>query len=266
VLDLDELRADCGRCVALCCVAPAFLRSADFAIDKPAGVPCLHLADDHRCSIHDRLRPSGFPGCVAFDCFGAGQRLTQDTFSGSDWRGTPEVAAPMMAAFPVLRGLHELLWHLLSASRWEQAAALRPDLLEAAQRVEDVAQLPGEQLARVDVDALRAAAGPLLREASAVLRAGLDGPDLEGADLAGEALRDRDLSGASFRNALLVGADLRRADLSYADLLGADLRGADLRGAQLETALFVTRTQIGGARGDLGTTLPALIERPAHWS
>ncbi len=35
-----DLRADCGRCAGLCCVAPAFTASADFAIDKPAGQPC----------------------------------------------------------------------------------------------------------------------------------------------------------------------------------------------------------------------------------
>ena len=40
------LRADCSRCEALCCVAPAFAASADFAIDKPAGVPCPRLRDD----------------------------------------------------------------------------------------------------------------------------------------------------------------------------------------------------------------------------
>ena len=38
-----ELRADCSRCVGLCCVAPAFARSADFAVDKPAGTPCTNL-------------------------------------------------------------------------------------------------------------------------------------------------------------------------------------------------------------------------------
>jgi hypothetical protein len=31
------LRADCERCFGLCCVAPAFAASADFAIDKDAG-------------------------------------------------------------------------------------------------------------------------------------------------------------------------------------------------------------------------------------
>nr|BFE68040.1 hypothetical protein GCM10020092_013410 [Actinoplanes digitatis] len=65
-----ELRADCGRCAGLCCVAPAFARSADFAIDKPAGRPCPNLAEDFRCGIHERLPEKGFRGCVVFDCFG----------------------------------------------------------------------------------------------------------------------------------------------------------------------------------------------------
>ncbi|HEY3438708.1 MAG TPA: pentapeptide repeat-containing protein, partial [Actinotalea sp.] len=35
-----ELVADCSRCAGLCCVVPAFVRSADFAITKPAQTPC----------------------------------------------------------------------------------------------------------------------------------------------------------------------------------------------------------------------------------
>src|SRR5438270_12612197 len=84
-----ELQADCDRCVGLCCVAPGFSASADFAIDKPPGDPCPNLATapgDFRCRIHERLRAEGFPGCTAYDCFGAGQHVTQVTFRGVDWR------------------------------------------------------------------------------------------------------------------------------------------------------------------------------------
>ena len=78
-----HLRADCSRCAGLCCVAPAFAASADFAIDKPAGTPCPNLRDDFRCGIHAAAAASaGFPGCEVFDCFGAGQQLTQVTFGG----------------------------------------------------------------------------------------------------------------------------------------------------------------------------------------
>ncbi len=57
------------------CVATAFARSADFAIDKPAERPCTKLLGDLRCGIHDGLRDQGFPGCDVFDFFGAGQQV-----------------------------------------------------------------------------------------------------------------------------------------------------------------------------------------------
>ena len=103
------LRADCGRCFGLCCVAPAFAASADFAIDKAAGQPCPNLRPDFGCGIHDELRPRGFRGCTVYDCFGAGQQVAQVTFGGRDWRGAPHTAGEMFAVFAVMRQLHELL-------------------------------------------------------------------------------------------------------------------------------------------------------------
>jgi uncharacterized protein YjbI with pentapeptide repeats len=261
-----ELRADCARCFALCCVGPAFSRSSEFAIDKPAGTPCPHLAVDHGCTIHDRLRPEGFAGCTAYDCFGAGQRLAQETFGGRDWRDHHEVAAPMLAALPVVRGLHELLWYLIEAAEWPEAGALRADLDDAAAEVERTATAGPAVVATVDVDLLRARAAPLLREASALVRARDAGPDHSEADLSGADLRETELIGADLRGALLLGADLRDADLTRADLLGADLRGARLDGARLADAHYLTRTRVGGALGDRRTTLPRDLDPPAHWN
>ena len=44
----SALRADCGSCFALCCVAPAFSASVDFAITKKAGQACPNLRTDFR--------------------------------------------------------------------------------------------------------------------------------------------------------------------------------------------------------------------------
>jgi uncharacterized protein YjbI with pentapeptide repeats len=260
-----DLRADCTQCFAICCVSPAFARSSDFAFDKPAGVPCPHLATDHRCSIHDRLRAEGFAGCTAYDCFGAGQRLAQETFGGRDWRADPEVAGPMFAALPIMRGLHELHWYLTDVLDQATSAPLRHDLWAVSERVERAAASPAGGILEVDLDALRSKVGPLLREASRLARARFDGPDHAGDDLSAADLRGADLRGVCLRGALLIGARLDDADLDHADLLGADLRGADLRGALLAGALFVTRTQLGGAGGDRRTTLPHGIARPTHW-
>ncbi len=182
---LTVLRADCARCVGLCCVVPAFARSADFAIDKPAGHPCPNLGTDHRCTIHDRLRPSGFPGCVVFDCFGAGQKVAAVALAGRDWRTSPDAAAAMMVAFPVVRALHELLWYLDAALARPSAAPVHAALAAAYDDVDGLTTAPASELAAVDVDAVRARVNPVLQRAGELVRAGAPRPgrELRGADL-----------------------------------------------------------------------------------
>jgi pentapeptide repeat protein len=279
-----RLRADCTRCAGLCCVAPAFAASADFAIDKPAGHACPNLRDDDRCGIHAELRERGFPGCTVFDCFGAGQQTVQVTFAGAPrWRDSPEQAAAVFAAFGVQRLLHELLWYLAEALALRAAAPLHRELAAMRGRVERLTAADAGELAAVDAGVLQAEAGALLLSVSELARAGVRRRSPAGArrepaigggrgvlqrrsaDLAGADLRRVDLRGASLRGALLIGADLRGADLQLTDLLGADLRGADVRGADLSGALFLTRRQVAGARGDAATSLPAGLERPPHW-
>jgi Pentapeptide repeats (8 copies) len=262
-----HLRADCANCAALCCVAPAFAASADFAMDKPAGVACPNLQADFRCGIHDRLRPSGFPGCVVFDCFGAGQHLTQGTFGGRTWRERPELAAQMFAVLPVMRQLHEILWHLTEAADLAADSPLAAEVDGARARTAALADGSAADLGTLDVAAHRAAVGDVLQRVSDLVRAGVPdrGRDRRGADLMGRDLRRVRLRGASLRGAYLIGADLRGADLSSVDMLGADLRGADLRGTDLGTSLFLTQPQMEAARGDMSTRLPVALSRPAHW-
>jgi hypothetical protein len=250
--------ADCSRCLALCCVGPAFAASADFAIDKPARTPCPHLRDDHACGIHDRLHERGFPGCVVFDCFGAGQQVVEVTFGGASRR-----EPAMFAALEVLRPLHEVLAlldeALASPAHGHAAADLRD-------RVEELVTRDAEALATVDVGAVRREAGAIFEGLVTEARAGRRGPDLRGADLVGKDLRRRDLRAARLRGALLLGADLRGVDLDRAELLGADLRGADVRGTRLAGALLLTGPQLTAARGDAATTVPPHLARPSHWA
>lgn len=272
----DELRADCTSCAGLCCVAPSFAASSDFAADKPAGQPCSHLRPDFRCGIHGELRERGFPGCTVYDCFGAGQKLTQLTFGGQDWRGSPQLAESMFSTFTVLRHLHELLWYLTEAlsrcpvnqPRGGSNDEPRGGLLAALEQTERLARGGPDQLRRLDMAEHHQRVNALLLRTSELVRAPTAGPALDrrGADLAGKNLRGADLRGANLRGTLLIGADLRGADLGLADLIGADLRGTDLRGADLGECLFLTQFQANAARGDRATTLPRALTRPAHWT
>lgn len=265
--DPAGLHADCSRCFGLCCVAPAFSVSAEFAIDKPAGHPCPHLLADSRCDIHTELRPRGFSGCIVYDCFGAGQKISQLTFAGQDWRHAPDTAPLMFDAFAVMRQLHELLWYLTESLTLPSTRQIREDVRAALDATERLTRGDAEALTRLDMDSYRQAVNVLLTEVSERARADVDaaGPDRRGADLVGAHLAGADLRGANLRGARLVGADLRDTDLYRADVTGADLRAADLRGADLIGCLFLVQAQVDAARGDSSTRLPATLRHPAHW-
>ncbi|MGW0998596.1 pentapeptide repeat-containing protein [Streptomyces sp. NPDC002523] len=274
-IDRSELRGDCAQCFGLCCVALPFAASADFALDKPAGKPCPNLRDDHRCGIHSDLRKKGFSGCTVYDCFGAGQKVSQVTFGGQDWRtGSAERARAMFDVFPVVRQLHELLWYLNEALGLDAARPVHPDLRVAREKTERLTLGTPEELAALDVAAHRQEVNVLLLRTSELARAGAlgaggrkaKGKNRRGADLMGARLRGADLRGATLRGAYLIAADLTGADLRDADMIGADLRDADLTDADLTGAFFLTQPQLNAARGSAGTRLPASLTRPVHWA
>ena len=278
--DRSKLRPDCTNCAGLCCVALPFAASADFAIDKAAGEPCPHLRTDFRCRIHSHLRERGFPGCAAYDCYGAGQKITQSTFAGQDWRRNPQIARRMFAVVPIVQALHELLWYLADALTFEAARSLHPELRQARDEMERLADQGPDALLPLDIRACRRDVDVLLDRASALVREEASrqyarrhrlphrssprrshgAPDLAGADLHGA-----DLVGANLRGALLIGANLRAADLRGADVRGADFRSADLRGADLGGCVYLTQSQLDAARGDAATKFPPLLRRPSHW-
>jgi len=200
-----------------------------------------------------------------FDCFGAGQQLTQVTFGGRSWREDPALAAAQFAVLPVMRQLHEILWYLAEALTLPAAVPLHDEVRTAQARTDDLTAGTAEELSAFDVGAYRREVGELLGRVSDLVR-GPGGPDRRGADLMGRDLRRAGLAGASLRGTYLIAADLRGVDLGTADLLGADLRAADVRGADLSRCLFLTQPQLEAAQGDGATRIPAALTRPAHWA
>lgn len=247
---LPMLEADCSQCFALCCTTLELTVSSDFAIDKPAGTPCPQLDRRLGCRIHPVLRQKGFSGCMVYDCFGAGQQVSQVTFGGRDWRTDIDVAAMVVDVFPIVRVLHELRWHIREAGLDET-------------ELEQLSQGSAAELVALDLDEVWERTDALLLAVAERFRG--TGPDLRGQMLVGADLAGRDLTGASLRGARMVSADLSAAVFCRADLTGADLRRADVRGADLSGALFLTQAQVDSASGDVWTLLPDRLSRPAHW-
>ncbi|WNV73792.1 pentapeptide repeat-containing protein [Geodermatophilus sp. DSM 44513] len=240
--DRRRLRADCASCAGLCCVAPAFAASADFAVDKPAGVACRHLQRDSRCGIHGELRERGFPGCTVFDCFGAGQQKDPPPPTARTLAAGP---CGRPAAFGVQRLLHELLWYLAEALALDAAAPLHRELGALRERAGRLTAAAPAELAAVDTTVLQAEAGALLGSVSELARSGLRprGRDRRGADLVAADLRRRPPAGARRERASGGGRGVLR----------------------LAGALFLTRRQVAAARGDAATVLPDGLEHPARW-
>ncbi|MER7005487.1 pentapeptide repeat-containing protein [Dactylosporangium sp. NPDC000555] len=275
--DADSFRGNCEECFGLCCVAPSFSVSPDFAVDKAAGDSCPNLRRDHRCTIHGSLRARGFNGCVAYDCLGAGQKVAQVTFGGRSWREAPDTAERMFETFRVVRQLQQLLFSLVGAMELPQSRPLRPDLAALRDEIDAVTRGSADAIGSTDLPRYRRRVdGLLLRVAGELARAGVSraitrrGIDLSGVVLAGAYLRGADLTNANLGGTLLAGADLRDADLTNADLTDADLADAnlaraDVTGADLRRSVRLTQTQLDAAVGDASTAITDPLVRPAHW-
>lgn len=111
-----DLTPNCENCAALCCVVFAFDKSDSFGVDKAACEVCPNLDERDRCRIFEKRLDLGFGGCITYDCYGAGQRVTREVFNGRHWRDDPALTERMGAALSVLRRIHELLV-LLSSTR-----------------------------------------------------------------------------------------------------------------------------------------------------
>ena len=151
--------------------------------------------------IHDRLRKRGFSGCAVFDCFGAGQHVTQLTFGGADWQGSPAIATSMFTVFTVMRQLKQLLWYLAEALTLLPAGPLHDELNLVRDNIERLTNMGPDELALVNAITHRQEVGGLLERISQVVRAevGLDGPNHRNVDLIGANLRGTDLRGAVLR-------------------------------------------------------------------
>ncbi|MGL4109859.1 pentapeptide repeat-containing protein [Clostridium sp. LP20] len=271
----ENLRVDCEKCFGFCCVALYFSASEGFPTNKDAGKPCINLQPDFKCTVHKSLRDKGLKGCMAYDCFGSGQKVAQVTYGGKDWRGNPEISKEMFEIFLIMRQLHEMLWYLKEALSIPQDNLVQNKIINIIDETIRLTDLDPDSLIKLDLVAHRNNVNLLLAMTSEAVRSkerrgkksNLNRKKIIAGrlNLIGLNLKKVNLRGEDLRGALLIATDLRDVDLSGADLIGADMRDTDIRGANLSRSIFITQAQINGAKGDSNTRLPISIVRPSHW-
>ncbi|MBX7540833.1 hypothetical protein [Qipengyuania sphaerica] len=123
---LLEERSDCSRCAALCCIAYPSEDMPGFSASKEAGEKCPKLGKDGRCTIYETREEEGFAGCVRYECFGAGQHVTETLFGGGPPDPDPSILARMVDAFLAMRPVSDLSFlarKLARETRKEEARA-----------------------------------------------------------------------------------------------------------------------------------------------
>lgn len=264
----ENYKADCQNCFGLCCVALPYVKSADFAFNKDGGTPCKNLQIDYRCKIHSSLRNNGFKGCTVYECFGAGQKVSQVTFRGKDWREHPEQSKEMFEVFPKMQQLHEMLYYMKEAFGLEESRPYFNALQKAMLETERLTELSPPAILELDIQSHRVGVSDLLLQISEDVRSKIKRRTTKIAKtmgLIGANLKGADLRGSNFRGTLLIAADLRKADLRSSDFIGADLRDADLSGANLTGSIFLAQAQVNAAKGDIHTKLSPHLNIPPHW-
>jgi hypothetical protein len=163
-----DFKPDCEKCSALCCTAMHFgTADGKFPFEKPEGVPCPNLARDFRCKIYPDLAATGYLGCVEFDCYGAGQKVTQETFDGCNWRDNPEMSQRIFDGFQIVKSLHELLVYLTELQGLCRDAALAARIQDRMDEIERLSERRGDDILTVDVMAEKAEVETLIAQVRA---------------------------------------------------------------------------------------------------
>lgn len=264
---IKSLKIDCEKCLGLCCVSLYFSKSDGFPHNKDAGKPCINLQKDNKCTVHKDLYTKGLKGCIGYDCFGAGQKISQITYKGEDWRNNPKHAEKMFESFYVMRQLHEMLWYLNEAFNIQKDITLKEEIKELINFTNSLTLLDSDSLLKINIDNHRDKVNVFLRKTSDMIRrkSSKSNNTSKSKSYLGKDLRKLDLRGADLRGALLIAANLKGMNLSGADFIGADLRDADFSATDLSRSIFLTQSQINSAKGDKSTKLPINITKPNHW-
>jgi hypothetical protein len=219
---------------------------------------------DFRCDIHALLTAKKMKGCLAYDCFGAGQKVTQSYYDNENWKTNPDKADEIFRVFMKVFQLHQIAWYLLEALSFVKEEGLKADIdALIAENIQMTAGAAAEILA-IDIAYYKVRVDQILKKVSDQVAAdSSDGTAHK--DYFGKNFKGANLDGRDFSMALMIAANLKGCSLKKTNFLGADMRDANIKDTDLSGCVFLTQMQINGAQGNAKTRLPANLRRPASW-
>lgn len=263
---LHPFKSDCSKCSGLCCTALFFSKMDGFPEDKIAGKPCINLQKDFKCKIHTELEKNKMKGCIGYDCFGAGQHVTQMIFRGQTWQDTPTQSKEIYDVFVVVFQLYQIRYFLAEALMICKTKSLSDEISNLITENEAMCNDSPKDILEIDIDSYRDRANRLIKQVCRMFLDSLGNKDKKcPSDFLGKNFKNKDMSGYDFSVRLLIAANFEGCVFDGTIFLGADTRDTDFSNADLSKALFISQGQINAARGNRNTKLPKHLHYPVTW-
>lgn len=263
---LSELKVDCSKCSGLCCTALFFSKIDGFPENKTAGKPCTKLRKDYRCNIHNELEKRNMKGCIGYDCFGAGQHVTQYIYKGDTWQSSKEKAKEIFDVFICVFQLYQIRYFLEESTVIIPAKEFWNDIENLIKENEALCNSTPQGILNIDIEAYRNRINNILKQVSAsVLKCFKSCDNNRLMDFLGRSFKNRDMSGIDLSMKLLIAANFQGCKFHGTIFLGADTRDTNFSDADLREAVFLTQGQINSAKGNKNTKLPKHLDYPDTW-
>lgn len=257
----EKLKINCEGCSGLCCVALYCAKIDGFPADKEGGKPCRHLMGDFRCDMHTKLADKNMKGCLSYDCFGAGQKVTWIYGADNNWRLNPEKAGEIFRVFLIVFQLHQMEWYLLEASALDAGGQLKGKIEALIDENENVTSRSPEEILNFDIDQYQLCVNQVLKLVNSKAAARASGRK----NMFGENFRKANLDNMDFSMALMIASNLEGCSLRGTSFLGADMRDANIMNTDLSKSIFLIQMQINSAKGNIHTRLPDNLTMPSTW-
>jgi hypothetical protein len=263
---LEQLKVECSKCSALCCTALFFSKTDGFPESKKAGKPCTKLENNYRCKIHHELEKHNMKGCMGYDCFGAGQHVTQGIYKGETWQTSQEKSKEIFDVFVIVFQLYQIRYFLEEAKIITQAKELWIDIQNLIDENEALCNSTPQNILKIDIDSYRNKINITLKQVcGTIIKCFKNSNNKRLTEFLGRNFKKRDMSGLDLSMKLLIATDFDSCIFEGTVFLGADTRDTDFSNADLRDAVFLTQGQVNSAKGNRNTKLPKHLDYPITW-
>ncbi len=257
-----ELSIDCQKCSGLCCVALYYSKTDGFPEDKPANVPCKHLEPHFKCAIHSQLFEKNLKGCLIYECFGAGQKVTQMYTGIGNWSTSPTLRKEIYEVFLTIRELHQMCWYLIQGLNMNTSSEVNKEITLLIEENRQIAHQEPHKLLKYDLYDYRTRTNNILH---LLTEKNAKSSSKSPKSFFGKNFRGKNLDGENFSMSYLIASNLEGCSLKGTNFLGADMRDAIVKNTDLSKSLFLTQMQINSTKGNSTTKLPFYLSPPASW-